>query len=98
VPSVAEIFAGLTGAGTAAARRRRSARRCNEAERVARLLFSLFRRNRSLGTSPRLAWVNGQPGAAGYDPAGRVFTVLELEMADGMVQAIRAVINPDRGR
>jgi len=63
---------------------------------VARLLSGLFRRGRSLGTSLRLAWVNGQPGAIGYDAAGRVFTVFELEAADGVVQAIRAVVNPDK--
>jgi RNA polymerase sigma-70 factor (ECF subfamily) len=65
-------------------------------ERVARLLFGLFRRGRSLGTSLRLAWVNGQPGAVGYDAAGRVLTVFELEVADGMVQTMRAVVNPDK--
>jgi RNA polymerase sigma-70 factor (ECF subfamily) len=67
-------------------------------QRVARLLAGLFRRGRSLGTSLRLAWVNGQPGAVGYDAAGRVFTVFELEVADGVVQAIRAVVNPDKLR
>jgi ketosteroid isomerase-like protein len=67
-------------------------------ERVARLLAGLFRWGRSLGTSLRLAWVNGQPGAVGYDAAGRVFTVFELEVADGVVQAIRGVVNPDKLR
>jgi RNA polymerase sigma-70 factor (ECF subfamily) len=65
-------------------------------ERVARLLASMFRRGRSLGTSVRLAWVNGQPGAVGYDPAGRVFTVFELDSAGGVVQAIYAMVNPDK--
>jgi ketosteroid isomerase-like protein len=65
-------------------------------ERVARLLAGLFRWGRSLGISLRLAWVNGQPGAVGYDAAGRVFTVFELEVADGVVQAIRGVVNPDK--
>ena len=67
-------------------------------EQVARLLAGLFRRGRSLGTSLRLAWVNGQPGAVGYDAAGRVFCVFELEVADGLVQAIRGVVNPDKLR
>jgi RNA polymerase sigma-70 factor (ECF subfamily) len=67
-------------------------------ERVAQLLAGLFRRGRSLGTSLRLAWVNGQPGAVGYDAAGRVFCVFELEVADGLVQAIRGVVNPDKLR
>jgi RNA polymerase sigma-70 factor (ECF subfamily) len=65
---------------------------------VARLLAGLFRRGRYLGTSLRLAWVNGQPGAVGYDAQGRVFTVFELEVAAGVVQAIRAVVNPDKLR
>ena len=65
-------------------------------QQVARMLAGLFRRGRSLGTCVRLAWVNGQPGAVGYDAAGRVFTVFELEVAGGAVQAIRAVVNPDK--
>ncbi len=65
-------------------------------EGVARLLAGVFRRGRSLGTSLRLAWVNGQPGAVGYDAQGRVFTVFELDAADGVVQAIHAVVNPDK--
>lgn len=65
-------------------------------ERVARLLFGLLRRGRSLGASLRLAWVNGQPGAVWYDAAGRVVTVFELEVAEGVVQTIRAVVNPDK--
>jgi RNA polymerase sigma factor (sigma-70 family) len=67
-------------------------------EQIVRLLARLFRRGRSLGTSLRLAWVNGQPGAVGYDAAGRVFCVLELEVADGLVQAIHGVVNPDKLR
>src|ERR1039457_6190974 len=67
-------------------------------ERGARPPAGVFPRGGSLGTSLRLAWVNGQPGAVGYDAAGRVFTVFELEVADGVVQAIRAVVNPDKLR
>ena len=65
-------------------------------QRVARLLAGLTRRGRSLGTSLRLAWVNGRPGAVGYDAEGRVFTVFELDIDDGMIQTIRAVVNPDK--
>ena len=65
-------------------------------DRVARTLAGLFRRGQSLGTSLRLAWVNGHPGAVGYDAEGRVFTVFELEVAEGVIQAIRAVVNPDK--
>ena len=61
-----------------------------------RLLVGGLRRGRALGASPRLAWVNGQPGAVMYDAEGRVAGVVELDVADGVVQAIRAVVNPDK--
>jgi SnoaL-like domain len=65
-------------------------------QRVMPLLAGLFRRGRVLGASLRLAWVNGQPGAVMYDAEGRVFAVMELDVADGVVQAIRGVVNPDK--
>jgi RNA polymerase sigma factor (sigma-70 family) len=64
--------------------------------RVMRLLVALFRQGRDLGASIRLAWVNGQPGAVMYDAEGRVISVMELDVADGVVQAIRGVVNPDK--
>jgi RNA polymerase sigma-70 factor (ECF subfamily) len=64
--------------------------------RVTRMLLGVFRRGRFLGGSLRLAWVNGQPGAVLYDAEGRVVSVLELDVADGVVQAIHAVVNPDK--
>jgi RNA polymerase sigma factor (sigma-70 family) len=64
--------------------------------RVLRLLGGLFRRGRFIGGSYRLAWVNGQPGAVTYDAEGRVVNVFELVVADGMVQTIRSVVNPDK--
>jgi RNA polymerase sigma-70 factor (TIGR02957 family) len=63
---------------------------------VMRLLVGMFRRGRILGSSLRLAWVNGQPGAVIYDAEGRVISVIELDVADGVVQAIRGVVNPDK--
>jgi len=56
---------------------------------VMRLLVVGLRRGRTLGASLRLAWVNGQPGAVVYDADGRVVGVVELDIADGVVQAIR---------
>jgi RNA polymerase sigma-70 factor (TIGR02957 family) len=67
-------------------------------ERVMRLIAGIFRRGRLLDASLRLAWVNGQPGAVLHDAQGRVATVVELEVADGMIQAVRAVVNPDKLR
>ena len=61
-----------------------------------RLIGGLFRRGQAMGASARLAWVNGQPGAVTYDAEGRVISVFALDIADGVVQAIRAVVNPDK--
>ena len=83
---------------TAAARRRRSASRCIGQQRVMRLIGGLFRRAKVIGAYARLAWVNGQPGAVSYDAQGRVINVIELDIADGLVQAIRSVVNPDKLR
>jgi RNA polymerase sigma factor (sigma-70 family) len=80
------------GGGKAQARREPLAGR----QRVVRMIVGIFRRGRLLGTSIRLAWVNGQPGAVVYDAEGRVLTVVGLDVTDGVVQAIRAVVNPDK--
>ena len=63
-----------------------------------RLITGIFRRGRFLEASLRLAWVNGQPGAVLYDAQERVGTVVELEVAGGVVQALHAVVNPDKLR
>jgi RNA polymerase sigma factor (sigma-70 family) len=70
-------------------------------QNVTRMLVSLLRRARNMGVSIRLAWVNGQPGAVFYDAEGRVVSVIELDTvpnADGhgVVQAMHAVVNPDK--
>ncbi|WP_082127102.1 RNA polymerase sigma factor SigJ [Allosalinactinospora lopnorensis] len=65
-------------------------------QRVGRLLVVGLRRGRALGASLRLAWVNGQPGAVMYDAEGRVVGVVELDVADGVVQAIHSMTNPDK--
>src|SRR5262249_54374025 len=65
-------------------------------QRVMRLLVGLLRRGQILGASLRLARVNGRPGAVLYDAEGRVVSVGELAVADGVVQTIRSVVNPDK--
>ncbi|MFG2294000.1 RNA polymerase sigma factor SigJ [Streptomyces sp. NPDC048603] len=64
--------------------------------RVAGLLLGGFRRIRSLGVSPRPVRINGRPGAVLYDAEGRVVSVVELDIADGVIQAIHSVSNPDK--
>jgi RNA polymerase sigma factor (sigma-70 family) len=65
-------------------------------ERATRLLLGVFRRSRDLGVSLRPALVNGRPGGVKYDAEGRVLAVIELDIAGGVVQAIRSVANPDK--
>ena len=42
------------------------------------------------------AEVNGQPGAIVRDGEGRVAAVWALDIAEGRVQAINSVVNPDK--
>jgi RNA polymerase sigma-70 factor (TIGR02957 family) len=42
--------------------------------------------------------VNGHPGALGIDGQQRVVHVLSLDIADGRIQGIRSIINPDKLR
>ncbi len=51
-----------------------------------RLLVGLLRRGRVLGAWILLAWVDGQPSAVLYDAKGRVVSVVELDVADGVVR------------
>jgi RNA polymerase sigma-70 factor (TIGR02957 family) len=48
------------------------------------------------GVSMRPVDVNGQPGAMILDPDGRLINVLALDIADGQIQAVRSVVNPDK--
>jgi RNA polymerase sigma-70 factor (ECF subfamily) len=68
------------------------------AQRVARFLLGLVRQARLIGVHLQPAEVNGQPGAMAYDHDGRLVNVLSLEIADGRVQTVRSVLNPDKLR
>ncbi len=68
----------------------------NGAQQVARFVLGLFRRGEKMGAHAVPAWVNGQPGAVSYDTEGRVINVFALDIADGVVQALRSVVNPDK--
>jgi RNA polymerase sigma-70 factor (ECF subfamily) len=65
-------------------------------DRVARLWLGLARRGLKERIRFELVRVNGQPGAVGYDEDGRVVGVIVLDIADGLVQATRSIINPDK--
>ena len=66
------------------------------AERVARLLTGLARRGAALGMGVRPVEVNGHPGVVTTDPEGRVLGVLALDIAEGRVQTVRSIVNPDK--
>ncbi|CAN5634829.1 RNA polymerase sigma-70 factor [soil metagenome] len=68
-------------------------------ERVVRLLLRSNRGADRLGVSAmRPVEVNGQPGALFLDPDGRPVVVVSLDIADDLVQTIRAIVNPDKLR
>jgi RNA polymerase sigma-70 factor (ECF subfamily) len=68
------------------------------AERVARFLVGLARRGRAAGIGNAPAEINGHPGLLTLDPAGRLLGVLAIDIADGRVQTVRSIINPDKLR
>ena len=65
-------------------------------QQVSRFMLGLARRGPKLGATVELTWVNGQPGAITHDAEGRVINVFALDIADGKVQTVRSVINPDK--
>jgi RNA polymerase sigma-70 factor, ECF subfamily len=65
------------------------------AERVAKAIIGWGRQAHERGLVHRPAIVNGEPGLVFYD-GDRVRWVAALEIADGVVVAIRSVLNPDK--
>jgi RNA polymerase sigma-70 factor (ECF subfamily) len=63
---------------------------------VARVLASGFTWFFQIGGTFEPHAVNGQPGAIGRDRNGDVLATWALDVLDGHIQAIRAVINPDK--
>jgi RNA polymerase sigma-70 factor (ECF subfamily) len=88
----ADVVAYGDGGGKAPAARRPLYGR----ERVMRLLRWLARGTRTLGLDVHHAEVNGQPGAMFFDRSGRLISVLTVDIADGLVQSLRSIINPDK--
>jgi RNA polymerase sigma-70 factor, ECF subfamily len=63
-------------------------------ERVAKLIAGAVTQAKELGASIRPTQVNGQPGVMFTDDEGRIAVVMSVDIADGVVQTIRSVINP----
>ncbi len=66
------------------------------AVRVAKAIVGWGQRARELGFVHRAAVVNGDPGFVFYGEDGRAVWVAALEIVDGVVVAIRSVLNPDK--
>jgi RNA polymerase sigma-70 factor (ECF subfamily) len=65
-------------------------------DRVARVLLSWGQVAAKRGLTIRQTLINGQPGALTLDRAGRVFSVLMLEIGADGIRTIRGVVNPDK--
>jgi RNA polymerase sigma-70 factor (TIGR02957 family) len=65
--------------------------------RVARTLRNWMRTGaRMVNVEMRRVEVNSQPGALLLDGEGRVLGVMALDIADGQIQGIRSIVNPDK--
>jgi RNA polymerase sigma-70 factor (TIGR02957 family) len=65
--------------------------------RVARTLMAWMRAGaRYGGLSWRREEVNGQPGALFLDREGRLIAVMILDVAEGQIQAVSSIVNPDK--
>ncbi|KOG17915.1 MULTISPECIES: RNA polymerase sigma-70 factor [Streptomyces] len=72
------------------------ARTIHGADNVSRLLGSVFPSLLALDITCEPRDINGQPGAIYRDRDGRVLQALALDVLDGHIQTIRAVLNPDK--
>jgi RNA polymerase sigma-70 factor (TIGR02957 family) len=73
------------------------ARAVHGARRAARTLGNWGRQGKRVeGLKMRRVEVNGQPGALVLDGEQRVISVMALDIAEGRVQAVRGVVNPEK--
>jgi RNA polymerase sigma-70 factor (TIGR02957 family) len=64
--------------------------------RVARTLTAGLRALTRFGITSRREEVNGQPGALFLDREGRLIAVMVLDVAEGQIQAVSSIVNPDK--
>ena len=50
------------------------------------------------GVTTRREEVNGQPGALFFDREGKLISVAILDIAEGQIQGVSAIVNPDKLR
>jgi len=63
---------------------------------VARLLLGFFDGYRSIGARMQRARINGQPGLLAFDAEERLINVFAFDVAGGVIQTVRSIINPDK--
>ena len=63
---------------------------------VSRILVDMQTSSRQIGATFEPHEVNGQPGAIFRDRDGKVITTWTIDVIDGRIQTIRAVLNPDK--
>jgi RNA polymerase sigma-70 factor (TIGR02957 family) len=66
--------------------------------RVARTLIAGLRALTRFGVTSRREEVNGQPGTLFFDREGGLISVMTLDVADGHIQGVNSIINPDKLR
>jgi RNA polymerase sigma-70 factor (TIGR02957 family) len=87
------VFRGDGGGKAPAARRAVHGR-----AKVARLLIAGLRTLADIRVTARREDVNGQPGVLYLDRDGRLVGVTILDIADGQIQGVSAIVNPDKLR
>ncbi|MGH2762732.1 MAG: RNA polymerase sigma-70 factor [Thermoleophilaceae bacterium] len=66
--------------------------------RVARTLKANLRARTRFGITSRREEVNGQPGALFFDREDRLISVMSLDVAEGQIQGVSSIVNPDKLR
>jgi RNA polymerase sigma-70 factor (TIGR02957 family) len=64
--------------------------------RVARTLIAGLRALARFGLTLRREHVNGQPGALVSDRDGKLIAVMSLDVAEGQIQGVSSIVNPDK--
>jgi RNA polymerase sigma-70 factor, ECF subfamily len=93
---VAVLAPGAVLVGDGGGRARALPRPLVGAEPIARALIAFAAQGRRWGLTLEPALVNGQPGMRAFAPDGRLVNVLSVDVADGVVQRVHSILNPDK--
>jgi RNA polymerase sigma-70 factor (ECF subfamily) len=65
-------------------------------QQVARALATFYKIATETGVTLHPAVVNGQPGFRSLAPDGRLINVVQVDIADGAIQRVHSMLNPDK--